>query len=114
VPAFGTALAGTLLVLVKAWLVAGLVTGVRWVLGRVDIDEVRGLTLRVGLPGSALLLGLAELARQAPFERVLALGDRGLAWACLLGWLTLALVVARRVAPRRVALEGERGPNPWL
>jgi hypothetical protein len=28
--------------------------------------------------------------------------------------LRRALALARRVAPRRVALEGERGPNPWL
>lgn len=113
-PTFGVALGGVLVVLVKAWLVAGAVSGVRWALGGVDIDEVRALTLRVGVPVAAVLFGLSLLARRAPFEHLLAVSDRGLAWACLAGWVVLALALARRVAPRRVALEGERGPNPWL
>jgi NADH:ubiquinone oxidoreductase subunit H len=113
-PSFGVALGGVLIVLAKAWLVAGAVTGVRWALGGIDIDEVRALTLRIGVPVAAVLFGLSLLARRAPFEHLLAVSDRGLAWACLVGWVVLALALARRVAPRRVALEGERGPNPWL
>jgi len=113
-PTFGVALGGVLVVLAKAWAVAGAVTSVRWALGGVDIDEVRGLTLRIGVPVAAALFGLSLLARRAPFEHLLAVSDRGLAWACLLGWVVLALALARRVAPRRIALEGERGPNPWL
>jgi NADH:ubiquinone oxidoreductase subunit H len=114
VPTFGVALAGVLSLLAKTWLVAGSVSALRWVLGRVDIDEVRGLTLRAALPAATLLFGLAFLAERAPFERLLSLSDRGLAWACLGGWLALALTLAIRVGPRRVILEGERGPNPWL
>ena len=113
-PPFGVALAGALLVLVKTWFVALSVVAVRWVLGGIDIDEVRGLTVRVGLPVSGALVGLSLLTRQEPFEHVLALGGRGVAWACLVGWVVLAAAVAWRVAPGRVALEGERGPNPWL
>jgi hypothetical protein len=113
-PTFGVALAGALLVLAKTWLIALAVVSVRWVLGGVDVDDVRGLLVRAGLPVAASLVGLSLLARQAPFEHVLALGNRGLAWACLLGWVVLAAVVAWRVAPGRVALEGERGPNPWI
>ena len=113
-PTFGVALGGALFVLVKTWVIALGVVAVRWVLGGVDIDEVRALSVRVGLPASAALVGLSLLARQEPFEHALALGDRGLAWACLAGWVILAGVLAWRVAPGRVALEGERGPNPWL
>ena len=113
-PALGPALGGVLVVLVKTWVIAGLVCGVRWTLGGVDIDEVRGLTLRVGVPGAALVFGLSLLARRAPFERVLAMSDSGLAWACLAGSVVLLLAVLRRGVPRRVVLEGERGPNPWL
>jgi hypothetical protein len=113
-PTFGVALAGALLVLAKTWLIALAVVGVRWVLGGVDVDDVRGLLVRAGLPVAGSLVGLSLLARQAPLEHVLALGNRGLAWACLLGWVVLAGVVAWRVAPGRVALEGERGPNPWI
>ena len=113
-PTFGVALGGVLIVLAKAWLVAGAVSGVRWALGGVDLDEVRALTLRVGVPAAAVLFGLSLLARRAPFEHWLAVSDRGLAWACLVGWFALVLALARRVVPRRVALEGERGPNPWL
>lgn len=113
-PSLGPALGGVLLVLVKTWLIAGAVSGVRWALGGVDIDEVRGLTLRVGVPSAALVFGLSLLARRAPFERLLAVSDGGLAWACLVGSVVLTVAVLRRGVPRRVALEGERGPNPWL
>jgi len=113
-PALGPALGGVLVVLVKTWVIAALVTGVRWALGGVDVDEVRGLTLRVGVPGAALVFGLSLLARRAPFERLLAVSDSGLAWACLVGSVVLLVALLRRGVPRRVALEGERGPNPWL
>jgi NADH:ubiquinone oxidoreductase subunit H len=113
-PSFGVALGGVLFLLFKTWVVAGFVTALRWVLGRLDIDEVRGLTLRVGVPLAGALVALTALAREKPFERWLAAGDRGLGWACLAGWLTLALLVARRVASARTLVEGERGPNPWL
>jgi hypothetical protein len=113
-PALGAALFGVLVVLVKTWVIAALVSGLRWALGRVDIDEVRGLTLRVAVPAAALVFGLSLLARRAPFERMLALSDGGLAWACLVGSVVLLFAVLRRGVPRRVALEGERGPNPWL
>jgi hypothetical protein len=114
VPSFGSSLGRVALVLVKAWSIAGGIATLRWILGRVDIDEVRGLTLRVALPASAVLLGLASLARQAPFERLLAVSDRGVAWASLAGWLVLTALVARRAAPGRALAEGDRGPNPWL
>jgi hypothetical protein len=114
VPSFGVALGGVALLLLKSWAIAAAVTGLRWTLGRVDIDEVRGLTLRVGLPVAAVLLGLATLAEQAPFEHLLAVSDRGMAWACLAGWLTLGVLIARRVAPGRALAPSERGPNPWL
>jgi hypothetical protein len=113
-PSFGIALGGVGWLLFKAWAVAGFVAALRWVLGRLDIDEVRGLTLRVGVPFAVVLVGLAALARERPFERWLAASDRGLGWACLAGWLTLALLVARRVASGSALVEGERGPNPWL
>jgi len=114
VPSFAGALAGVALLLLKAWSLAGAIAALRWVLGRVDIDEVRGLMLRVALPVSIVLVGLATLARQAPFERLLAVSDRGIAWVCLAGWLTLTALVARRAVPRRALAEGDRGPNPWL
>jgi NADH:ubiquinone oxidoreductase subunit H len=114
VPSFGVALGGVALLLLKSWAIAAGVTGLRWTLGRVDIDEVRGLTLRVGLPVAAVLLGLAALAQQAPFEHLLAVSDRGMAWACLAGWLTLGMLIVRRVAPGRALAPSERGPNPWL
>jgi NADH:ubiquinone oxidoreductase subunit H len=114
VPSFGLAFAGVTLALLKGFAIALLVTGLRWVLGRVDIDEVRGVTLRVGLPVAALLVGLATLAQQAPFEHLFAVSDRGMAWACLAGSLALALLMARRVAPGRTLAAHERGPNPWL
>jgi NADH:ubiquinone oxidoreductase subunit H len=114
VPSFGVALGGVALLLLKSWAIAAAVAGLRWTLGRVDIDEVRGLTLRVGLPVAAVLLGLAALAQQAPFEHLLAVTDRGMAWACLAGWLTLGALIARRVAPGRTLAPSERGPNPWL
>ena len=113
-PSLGLALASVLWLLLKAWAIAGSVTALRWVLGRLDIDEVRGLTLRAGVPLAAALVVLAALAREKPFERWLAASDRGLGWACLAGWLTLAVLVARRVAAGRALADGERGPNPWL
>jgi hypothetical protein len=114
VPSFGVALAGVALLLLKSWTIAAAVAGLRWTLGRVDIDEVRGLTLRVGLPVAATLLGLAVLAEQTPFEHLLAVSDRGMAWTCLAGWMTLGLLIARRVSPGRALAASERGPNPWL
>ncbi len=113
-PSLGMALGGVLWLLLKTWAIAGSVTALRWVLGRLDIDEVRGLTLRAGLPLAAALVVLAALAREKPFERWLAAGDRGLGWACLAGWLTLAVLVARRVAAGSSLADGERGPSPWL
>jgi hypothetical protein len=114
VPSFGVALAGVAVLLLKSWAIAALVAGLRWTLGRVDIDEVRGLMFKVGLPGAAILLALAALAEQAPFDHLLAVSDRGMAWACLAGWTTLAVLIARRVSPGRALAPSERGPNPWL
>jgi NADH:ubiquinone oxidoreductase subunit H len=114
VPGFGVALGGVLVLLVKAWATTAGVAGLRWVLGRVDIDEVCGFTLRFGVPFAALLVGLALLARTAPFERWLAVSDRGLGWACLGAALALTGIVVRRWVPGSVVVEGERGPNPWL
>ncbi len=114
VPSFGVALAGVALLLLKSWAIAAAVAGLRWTLGRVDIDEVRGLTLRVGLPVAAVLLGLATLAEQAPFAHLLAVSARGMAWAGLAGWLTLGALIARRAAPGRALAPSDRGPNPWL
>jgi hypothetical protein len=114
VPSLGVALAGVACGLLKAWAVAGFVAALRWALGRLDIDEVRGLTLRVGVPVAVALVAVAALSRQKPFEHWLAASDRGLTWACLAGWLTLAVLVGRRVVSGRALVEGERGPNPWL
>jgi len=114
VPSAGAALTGVLVVLAKTWSVAFAVAGVRWALGRVDIDDVRAFTLRVFVPASLVLVGLAVLARQPAIEHALALGERGLGAACLAGWFVVAVALAHRLRPRRVALEAERGPNPWL
>lgn len=114
VPGFGSALAGVALALVKTWVVAGGVALLRWVLGRIDIDEVRGLTLRAGMPLGASLVGFALLARTAPLEHLLALSDRGLAWASLAAGALLCAFIARRLVPGRAVAEAERGPNPWL
>jgi len=114
VPGFGVALAGVGLALLKTWTVAGCVAALRWVLGRVDIDEVRGLTLRAGVPVGAALVGFALLGRTAPLEHWLAFGDRGLAWASVAAGALLCAFVVRRFVPGRPLAEGERGPNPWL
>ena len=113
VPTLGIALSGVAWLLLKAWALAGLVSGLRWVLGRLDIDEVRGVTLRVGVPVAVALVGLAALAREKPLEHWLAASDRGVALACLAGALTLAVFVARRVV-QGALVDGDRGPNPWL
>lgn len=114
VPGFAVALAGVAVALVKTWTIAGAVAALRWVLGRIDIDEVRGLTLRTGVPFSAFLIGFALLARTAPLEHWLATSDRGLAWASALAGALLCAFIARRLVPGRTLVEAERGPNPWL
>jgi NADH:ubiquinone oxidoreductase subunit H len=114
VPGFGVALAGVALALLKTWTVSGSVALLRWVLGRIDIDEVRGLTLRAGVPLGAALVGCALLARTAPLEHLLAVSDRGLGWASVAAGVFLCAFLARRLVPRRAVADGERGPNPWL
>lgn len=105
---------GAVLLVLKTFSVVLLVATLRWILGRVSVEQCRGALLRVGLP-AALLMPLAAQAW--------AIGARGLVLSAYRGVIALALfvataalcaLVARRLGQNLRQQRGEAGVNPWL
>ncbi|HEX6766815.1 MAG TPA: PDZ domain-containing protein [Polyangiaceae bacterium] len=102
-------------VLVTKTLLAVLfVLGARAVIGRLDVSEAKGLTLRVLVPVSAFSVGVTLFVLRADVRPVtLAIGTT-LAASIFLGAVLVTAAFARRVASGALGRDAEPGVNPWI
>jgi hypothetical protein len=111
---FGVALLGAVVLLLKTWAIAGLVLGLRALLGHVDLVESTGLLVRAVLPIACLTFGAVWGSESLPLGAWFGAGASSLAVACLLGCLAVGTMLAWRVANAVRHRSGEPGLNPWI
>lgn len=111
---FGVALLGAVVLLLKTWAIAGVVLGLRALLGHVDLVESSALLVRAVLPVAFLTLGAVWGSEHLPLGAWFGGGQSSLAVACLLGCLAVGCVLAWRVAHAVRHRTGEPGLNPWI
>jgi hypothetical protein len=110
---FGVALVGAVVLLVKTWAIAGMVLGLRALLGHVDLVESTALLLRAVLPAACLMFAAVFASGRLPLGAWLG-SDGSLAVACLLGCLSVCAALAWRVLHAVRHRSGEPGLNPWI
>jgi NADH dehydrogenase len=105
---------GAVMLVVKTFGVVLMVTGLRWALGRVSVEQCSSALLRAGLPVAVAL----------PFgAKLWTIGAEGLVLSAYRGVIALALFVAsvlacvlvlRRLGQNLRVQRGEASINPWL
>ena len=108
------ALLGAVVLLLKTWAIAGVVLGLRALLGHVDLVESTALLVRAVLPVACLTFGAVWGSEHLSLGAWLGGGASSLAVACLLGCLAVGCVLAWRVAHAVRHRTGEPGLNPWI
>lgn len=111
---FGVALAGTVVLLLKTWAIAGAVLGLRVLLGHVDLVESGAVLLRTVVPSSCVMFGAVLMSRRLPIGAWFGGNEASVAVACLLGCLVVGVVLGWRVVYAVRHRTGEPGLNPWI
>lgn len=109
----GLTLAAALVLLLKTWLVAALVLGLRSLTGRVDLAESGRVLWRGAVPASLILVAVALLVRRSALV-VLPDAERAVSWACFGVCLLLGVALVRRVLTALRSGVADPGLNPWI
>jgi hypothetical protein len=110
----GAALVAAGVVLIKAFALIVLVSLARVVIGRLDVREITGLTLRVLAPVAALAAGTTAFLQRGDVRPIAGDLDGTLGVSCFLAVLVLAAVLARRIVSGSLGRDAEQGVNPWI
>jgi NADH:ubiquinone oxidoreductase subunit H len=109
-----TALVGAGILVLKALGLVLFVLCARAVLGRLDVSETRGLTLRVLVPVAAFSVAATLFIERADVRPVAGAVAATLGLSCFVGVAILGTSLARRVALGVLGRDAEPGVNPWI
>jgi hypothetical protein len=109
-----TALVGAGILVAKALALVLLVLCARAVIGRLDVSETRGLTLRVLVPVAVFSVAATFLVERADVRPVTGAVAATLGLSCFVGVALLGTSLARRVAAGVLGRDAEPGVNPWI
>ncbi|HEX6278097.1 MAG TPA: hypothetical protein VFZ53_33865 [Polyangiaceae bacterium] len=111
---FAAALASGGLVALKALAMVVLVLCARAVMGRLDVRETLGMTLRLLLPIAAGAAAVTIFLHGAGVRPLAGSLTTALGVSCFVGVCVLAASFARRVAAGTLGRDAEPGVNPWI
>ena len=109
-----TALFGAFVLVLKELGLVLFVLFARAILGRLDVRETKGLTLRVLVPIAAFVVGATLFLQRADVRPVAGALATTLGVSCFACVALLAISFARRVASGALGREAEPGVNPWI
>jgi NADH:ubiquinone oxidoreductase subunit H len=109
-----SALLGAGVVVGKTLLFVLLVLGARAVIGRLDVREAKGLTLRVLVPVAAFAVGTTLFMQRADVRPLASALAATLGASFFLAMVILGASFARRVAAGTLGRDAEPGVNPWI